>query len=250
MVPLRLVSQTGVVPASRAVKARACAPEGAQTALTRSALTLDPGLEETAVPGGPGPASGVGFWLARAASAPGERLIALVAPRNWLAERGRLFARGAMRFGVRTERLLVVRPRTEAEALWALEEILRSGAADLAIGAVETASLTQTRRLDMAAREAGAAAGLIRVGEGGGLSAARKRWRVAPLASAEDRWDPRAPGRPRWRAELTRRRDGPPGVWDLEWNDAAGRLDLVEGLAGDGLGEDARVLEPLPVAHG
>lgn len=203
------------------------------------------GLEDALVAGGAGAAAGLGFWLARlgGAGSPG-RLIALVVPRTWEAERGRLMARGAMTFGVAPERFVVVRPRTEADALWALEEVLRSGAVDLAVGAVRAASLTQTRRLDMAARQSGALAGLIRIegGEGGvwPLSAARRRWRVRALPSAPDPWDARAPGAPRWRVELARRRDGPPGCWDLEWNDATGRLDLVEGLAGDGLGESPR----------
>ena len=202
-------------------------------------LAPTPGLEDAAVPGGTGPAAGLGFFLARQAGS-GKRLIALVAPRTWEAERGRLMARGAMVFGIAPERFLVVRPRTAADALWALEEVLRSGAVDLAVGAVGDASLTHTRRLDMAAREVGAACALMRVageGEPLPLSAARRRWRVGPLPSAGDRWDAKAPGAPRWRAALERRRDGPPGCWDLEWNDETGRLDLVEGLAGDGLGQ-------------
>ena len=233
MVPLRLVSQTGLAPAS--------AGAGPPVSAAGAVFGLTSGLEEATVPGGPGAAAGLGFWLARAAAG-GERMIAVVAPRNWFAERGGLSARGARRFGVEPGRLLLVKPRTEAEVLWAMEEILRSGAADLALGAAEAASLTQTRRLDMAARLSGACAGLIRVGAGGGLSAARRRWAVRPLASGPDPWDARAPGRPRWRAQLLRRRDGPPGMWDLEWNDETGRLDLVEGLAGDSLGETARAV--------
>lgn len=211
------------------------------------------GLEEAAVGGLGGAAAGLGFLLARSSYAKAsedkaaggkscERLIALVAPGGWIAERGGLMTRGAQAFGIPPERLLIVRPRTEAEALWALEEILRSGAADLAIGAVEGASLTQTRRLDMAAREAGATAALVRVRPGSPLSAARRRWRISALPSAPDPWDDRAPGAPRWRAELLRRRDGAPGCWDLEWNDETARLDLVAGLAGDGLGQGLRTI--------
>ena len=212
-------------------------PAPAATGGMRTVLAPAPGLEDAAVPGGAGPAAGLGFFLARHAGA-GSRLIALVATRNWEAERGRLMARGAHTFGIAPERLLLVRPKTASEALWALEEVLRSGAADLAIGAVGEASLTQTRRLDMAAREAGAGCALIRVGAGPlPLSAARRRWRIEPRPSARDPWDARAPGRPGFRAALERRRDGPPGSWDLEWNDETGRLDLVEGLAGDGLGQ-------------
>jgi len=244
VVPLRLVTQTGLTPASAGV--RTAAPERAAQAgpgAERDLSVLEPlaGLEEAAVAGSGGVAAGLGLWLARLSlKGVSQRLVAVVSPRAWLSERGRLFARGALRFGVPPERLLVVRTRTEADALWALEEILRAGAADLAIGAVEGASLTQTRRLDMAAREAGSAAGLIRVGSGEGLSAARRRWRVTALPSAADPWDPRAPGSPRWRAELVRRRDGPPGCWEVEWNHETHRLHLAEGLAGDGLGQTAR----------
>lgn len=238
MVPLPLIRGSLLRPAPRPA-------EGAQ-----AVFALASGLEDAVVPGGAGTAAGLGFWLARLsgggspfAKAAGGRLIALVAPRAWEAERGRLMARGALVFGIEPERFLVVRPRTAAEALWALEEVLRSGAVDLAVGAVGDASLTQTRRLDMVAREAGAACALMRV-EGAGaawpLSAARRRWRVAPRPSAQDPWDAKAPGAPRWRAALERRRDGPPGCWDLEWNDETGRLDLVEGLAGDGLGQGSR----------
>lgn len=215
-------------------------PDPAKTAGV-AALSSCAGLEEAAVGGPGGAAAGLGFLLARAAGA-GDRLIALVAPGAWIAERGRLMARGAQAFGIPPARLLIVRPRTEVEALWALEEILRSGAADLAIGAVEGASLTQTRRLDMAARESGATAALVRVRPGSPLSAARRRWRISALPSASDPWDDRAPGAPRWRAELLRRRDGAPGCWDLEWNDETGRLDLVAGLAGDGLGQGLRTI--------
>ena len=203
-------------------------------------LSACAGLEDAAVEGLCGAAGGMGFLLARAARPEHPRLVALVAGGNWLAERGRLMARGARRFGIEPQRLLIVRPRTETDALWVMEEVLRSGAADLAIGAVEGASLTQTRRLDMAAREAGASAALLRTRPGEPLSAARRRWRIRALPSAPDPWDERAPGSPRWRAELVRRRDGAPGCWDVEWNDETGRLDLVAGLAGDRLGDGRR----------
>ena len=219
------------------IRATALSPAGPDLANTagEGALTSCAGLEDAAVCGLGGAAAGLGFLLARAATGGGGRLIALIAPAAWIAERGGLMARGAQAFGIPPARLLIVRSRTEAEALWALEEILRSGAADLAIGAVEGATLTQTRRLDMAAREAGATAALVRVRPGSPLSAARRRWRISALPSAPDPWDDRAPGAPRWRAELLRRRDGAPGCWDLEWNDETARLDLVAGLAGDGL---------------
>ena len=47
--------------------------------------------------------------------------------------------------------------------------------------------------------------------------------------------DLKAPGPMRWRAEVTRRRDGAPGVFEWEESDATPRLRLAPGLAGDGL---------------
>ncbi|MDR3506772.1 MAG: hypothetical protein P4L64_02635, partial [Caulobacteraceae bacterium] len=63
----------------------------------------------------------------------------------------------------------------------------------------------------------------------------RVRWRIAPGPSAPMAFDAAAPGAARMRAELVRRRSGPPGAWDLEWNDEAGGLRVVAGLAGHGL---------------
>jgi hypothetical protein len=46
-----------------------------------------------------------------------------------------------------------------------------------------------------------------------------------------------APGAPRLRAQLLRRRDGPPGAWALERDDETGGLHLAPGLAGDGVAQ-------------
>jgi len=108
-----------------------------------------------------------------------------------------------------------------------------------------------TRRLAFAARSGGAAAAILRTTRADGLSAAWRRWRVGSLASAPQAFDVRAPGPARLRAELTRRRDGLPGVWELEWDDdrriwrdaksgpaatqQARGLRLAAGLAGHGL---------------
>ncbi len=199
------------------------------------------GLEEVCVADSGGVAAGLAFLTARAGR--DGRLAALVVPRFWLAERGRPYGQGLMRLGAGAERLLVITPPSEAEALWALEEILRSGAAALAVGAVEGASLVATRRLDMMARTAGAMAALVRTTPQKNLSAARRRWRLRPAPSAPHPWDARASGRPRWLAALERSRDGAVGEALLEFDDETLRLHLVDGLA------DHR-LASRPAAHG
>ncbi|MDP9103403.1 MAG: hypothetical protein M3N05_05285 [Pseudomonadota bacterium] len=198
-----------------------------------TAFTPTAGLEEVCVTDAAGVAAGLAFLLAR--TKPDQRLAALVTPRHWLHERGRPYAHGLTGLGLAADRLLVITPKTEAESLWALEEVLRSGAAALAVGAVEGASLVATRRLDMIAREAGAMTALIRTTPQRNLSAARRRWRLSPAPSATHTWDNRASGAARWRAVLERNRDGALGQALLEFDDETLRLCLADGLAGDGL---------------
>lgn len=193
------------------------------------------GLEEVAVEDAVGMAAGLAFLIGRQSEKNERRLVVFVAPRFWLAERGRPFAHGLLSLGVSPDRVLVATPRTETESLWALEEVLRSGAAALAVGAVEGASLVATRRLDLIARGSGASAALIRTTPAKDLSAARRRWRIAPALSAADPWDAKASGPARWRVTLERSRDGAGGQALLEFDDETHRLRLVDGLADYGL---------------
>lgn len=198
-----------------------------------TAFAPSAGLEEVCVADAAGVAVSVAFLLTRAKR--DTRLAVLVVPRHWLHERGRPYEHGLIGLGLAPDRLLVITPKTEAESLWALEETLRSGAAGLAIGAVEGASLVATRRLDMIAREAGAMAALVRTTPQRNLSAARRRWRLSPAPSATHPWDSRASGAPRWHAVLERSRDGALGQALLEFDHETLRLHLADGLAGDGL---------------
>ncbi|WP_419816465.1 hypothetical protein [Glacieibacterium sp.] len=135
--------------------------------------------------------------------------------------------------------LLLVTTRTEADALWAIEQALLSGALGGVIGAVDRATLTQSRRVDFAARDGGTPAFLLRT-SGSGLSAARRRWRISAMPSARNLNDQVAPGQSRLFAELWRRRDGSPGHWRLDCDDATGRFLVAGRLGPDGLDAPAR----------
>jgi protein ImuA len=176
-------------------------------------------------------AAALGFALGRLMTAPVGRPLALVTTQLWLRERGWPFARGLMRWGAAPERLVWVRANKEDQALWALEEALKSGAVAGGLATVEHPPFVATRRLDFAARAGGALGLLVRAGPAEDLSAARRRWRIASRPSASAEFDAAAPGASRLRAELVRRRDGPPGGWDLEQDDETGRLHLDAELA-------------------
>jgi protein ImuA len=153
----------------------------------------------------------------------------------WLRERGRPFARGLAGMGAAPERLIWIRAVKEIEALWALEEALKSGAVAGGLVTAEQPAFVMTRRLDFAARAGGARGLVLRAGPALDLSAARMRWRIAAGPSAPARFDEAAPGAPRLVAELVRRRSGPPGIWELEQDDETGGFRVVAGLADHGL---------------
>jgi protein ImuA len=180
-------------------------------------------------------AAAFAFALGRLAGPEDARPVVMVTSGLWLRERGRPFARGVAGWGLGPERLIWIRADKEGEALWALEEALKSGAAAGGLASVEAPSFVATRRLDFAARAGGALGVLLRAGPTGDLSAARRRWRIKAAPSGMHQFDPAAPGRVRLQAELVRRRDGPPGAWTLEQDNETGRLGVVAGLAGHGL---------------
>jgi protein ImuA len=199
-----------------------------------------PGLEEAAAaaPQDWGPATA--FALHRAGAGDDPRPILFVSPRDWRRERGSLSVRGLLGLGIGLGRLIQVRAEREGEALWAMEEALKSGAVAGAVAAAQQPSFVATRRLDFAAREGRAVGVLLRAGPAGDLSAARLRWRIGAAPSAPHPFDERSPGALRLTAELARRRSGPLGAWNLEQDHGTHRLGLAAGLADHGLVQSCR----------
>jgi protein ImuA len=186
--------------------------------------------------------SAIGFALWRALESAervsDRRPIAMVVTPAFQNERGRLHGWGAHDLGLGQERILLVRVRRETEALWALEEALKSGAVCAALAPLDAPSFVATRRLDFAARAGQAQALVLRARPPTDLSAARLRWRVASAPSAPHPLDARAPGPARLTAQLARSRDGQTGLFTLEQDHETGRFRLAAGLADHGLAAD------------
>lgn len=136
--------------------------------------------------------------------------ILVSAPAAALHEMGRLYGPGLAALGLDPRAFLLVETAREAEALWAVEEGLRSGSVALAVGILGHVALTPARRLSLAAEEYRTPCLLLTGSKTPAAGATATRWRIAPAPSAPQAFDPNAPGSPRYRVSLERCRMGPP----------------------------------------
>jgi protein ImuA len=138
----------------------------------------------------------------------------------WIGPRDDLYAPGLIAQGLPPERLIVVRAGPRDARLWALEEALRSPGLTAVLAEVDRLTLTQSRRLQLAAEAKGVTAFLLRpLAACDAPSAAVTRWRITPLpeGAADDAsraWRP-----PCWRVELVRCRGGRTGAWAIAWRE-------------------------------
>jgi protein ImuA len=177
--------------------------------------------------------AGFGFLFTLVAAALAVRIgpAMFVAPRRALAEFGNPCGHGLAQLGLDPGRLMLVETQTEKDALWALEEVLRSSTRPAMVtGALQTRlGLTPSRRLNLAAAVHATPLVLLCGPSAAGTSAAATRWRVAAAPAARDRFGSYT--HPRWQVALARCRNGRPGAWLIEWNHVAHRFRVVEGLA-------------------
>jgi protein ImuA len=190
-------------------------------ARTRQVLPLE--LADRVLPGG-GLARGCLHELCGGAAAAGfaAALLGRLAADGhvaWIGPRDDLFAPGLSALGLAPERLIVVRARARDARLWALEEALRSPGLTAVLAEVDRLTLTQSRRLQLAAEAKGVTAFLLRpLAES--PSAAMTRWLITSLpeeaatGDASRAWRP-----PRWRVELVRCRGGRTGAWTIAWRE-------------------------------
>jgi protein ImuA len=149
----------------------------------------------------------------------------------WIGPRDELFGPGLAQLGLAPERLIVVRARRPAARLWALEEALRSPGLAAALAEVDRLSLTQSRRLQLAAEAKGVSALLLRPpGAGAAPSAATTRWRIEAASSEATGGPRRTSGRPHWRIGLFRCRGGRTGSWRIAWHEDGWR-EVPDSLA-------------------
>lgn len=169
----------------------------------------------------------IAFTLAQL---PAGGAVLWVQDRMSVLETGRPYGPGLADYGRAPEELILACGRGAADVLWTMEEGLACDTLTAVIGEVWgdpcELSFTATKRLVRRAERSGVHACLVRWNGRAGLSAARRRWRVAALPSQPHPWDARAPGLPRWQVELFRAQGRAPGTWEARYEPAAHRLHL------------------------
>ena len=190
-------------------------------------------LHEIAAAGYEDRPAAFGFTFSLMAAATQQRAgpAIFIATRCSLRNFGVPYSHGLRQLGLDTLRLVLIETRSEIEALWAIEEALRSEARPAMVaGAIDRQpDLTTSRRLNLAAERHATPLVLLRGATASGTSAATTRWRIAAAPAARDRFG--ALAHCRWLATLERCRNGRPGEWLIEWSHDTHCFRLVEGVA-------------------
>jgi protein ImuA len=172
------------------------------------------------------------------AAAPGEATPILWCWPSALArEQGLPYGPGLARWGLEPSAFLFVETARAADALWAMEEGLRSQGTALVIGVFDEVALTPARRLSLAAAEQHAPCLLVTDARTPATGSTATRWRVGARASGPHPFNPSAPGAPRYAVALERCRYGadhwtaPAVSLLLEWSDETHRFRVAPAVA-------------------
>ena len=161
-------------------------------------------------------------------------------------EAGRIYPSGLVEFGINPARVTLLLAKDAKDVLQVALEAARC--ADVAVVLIElwgdarALDLTASRRLALAAREAGTCLLTLRVATEAQPSAAETRWRIraAPSRAAPAN----APGAPAFAVTLERSRAGvPEQTWQVEWSRERGCFEPRE--AGDRINQASPLSRPV-----
>lgn len=156
-------------------------------------------------------------------------------PTLFARELGAPYGPGLAALGFEPSTWLFTETARASDALWAMEEGLRSQSLELVIGVMDEVELTPARRLSLAAAECATPCLLITDPRLSPSASTATRWRVGARASAAHPLDISAPGAPRYAVALERCRHRPltyeshPVV--MEWSDETHRFRVAAAMA-------------------
>lgn len=138
----------------------------------------------------------------------------------WVSGKKSIFPQALKTFGVTADQVIFIQASNNKDALWIIEEGLKCESLASVVGEVQDFSFTDSRRLQLAVEKSHVTGFIHRSNKGiTGNTACVSRWRVRPLPSSTPDALPGV-GYPSWEVELSRVRNGKPGIWQVQWNDS------------------------------
>jgi protein ImuA len=120
---------------------------------------------------------------------------------------------GLLPYGLRLDRFLLVSVRRSRDLAWAVLEALRCPQVSAVMAVLDSADLTSSRRLQLAAENSGATGFLLGQVTSASIAAPITRWKVSShVGKPGQRFD-----EPAWTLDLLYCRGGRPGSWTIEW---------------------------------
>lgn len=155
-------------------------------------------------------------------------------PSVFARELGAPYGHGLSALGLDPSACLFVETPRASDALWAMEEGLRSGSLALVIGVLGEAELTPSRRLSLAAAEQRTPCLIVTDPRLPAAGSTATRWRIGARGSGPHPFDA-APGAARYALTLERCRHGPlvsePLSLVVEWSDETHRFRVASAVA-------------------
>ncbi len=155
-------------------------------------------------------------------------------PSVFAREIGRPYGHGLTGLGLASSCLFVETARA-TDALWAMEEGLRSQSLALVIGVLPELALTPARRLSLAAAASSTPCLIVTDPREPAAGSTATRWRVGARQSAPHPFEGSAPGAPRYAVSLERCREGALMIEAsslvVEWSDETHRFRMAPRLA-------------------
>lgn len=147
-----------------------------------------------------------------------HRPVLWVTSRPVVRDHGLPYGPGLKQHGIAPERIILVQAHKALDALWAMEEGLKTDAFAAVVGECNGMDLTASRRLTLAAQTHGSRCLLLMRTPEAPSSAAHSRFRVKPAPSCDALFDDRAPGNARGKLDLVKHRGGQrPFTTMMEW---------------------------------
>jgi Uncharacterized conserved protein len=135
----------------------------------------------------------------------------------WISTKRTIFPPALHLYGVDPERIIFADPTRLKDALWTIEEALKCEALTAVVGELSELSFTESRRLQLAVEQSHVTGFIHRINaRSENTVACLTRWKIKPIASVTIDGFPGV-GLPRWNVQLSKVRNGVPGIWDVEW---------------------------------